>query len=118
MNRLKFAVPATAVLAALAIHAVAMSAAPPPDDDQTITHVLNRIAFGPRPGDIERVRQLGVRQYIEQQLHPERIADAAVAVRLNGFSTLNLSSKDIAERYEIPAMEAKRDAKQEAARAP
>ena len=57
-------------------------------------------------------------QYIEQQLHPERIADESLAARLNGLSTLTLSSKAIAERYEIPQMQARRDAKQEAASSP
>ena len=40
---------------------------------QTIVHVLNRIAFGPRPGDVERVQALGLQRYIDEQLHPERI---------------------------------------------
>jgi uncharacterized protein (DUF1800 family) len=41
-------------------------------------HVLNRLAFGPRPGDIERVKAIGVDRWIEQQLHPERIDDAGL----------------------------------------
>jgi uncharacterized protein (DUF1800 family) len=90
----------------------------PPDDDQAIVHVLNRIGFGPRPGDIERVRQIGLRQYIEQQLHPERISDDAMTTRLKEFQTLNLSSRDIAERYEIPQVQARRTAKQEVAKSP
>ncbi|MFX5817109.1 DUF1800 family protein, partial [Acinetobacter baumannii] len=36
-------------------------------------HVLNRLAYGPRPGDLEQVERLGVKRYIDQQLHPERI---------------------------------------------
>jgi uncharacterized protein (DUF1800 family) len=38
-----------------------------------VAHVLNRVAFGPRPGDVERVRRIGVDAYIDEQLHPERI---------------------------------------------
>jgi uncharacterized protein (DUF1800 family) len=42
-------------------------------------HALNRLAFGARPGDVERVTRIGVDRWIEQQLHPERIADRAFA---------------------------------------
>ena len=40
-------------------------------EDQKIIHVLNRLGFGPRPGDVARVQSMGIRQYIEQQLRPE-----------------------------------------------
>lgn len=46
--------------------------------DQQVVHLLNRLAFGPRPGDVERVRALGVDNWIEQQLHPERVDDSAL----------------------------------------
>ena len=45
-------------------------------ETQRITHLLNRIGFGSRPGDVERVRQIGIDKYIDQQLHPETISDA------------------------------------------
>jgi uncharacterized protein (DUF1800 family) len=119
MNRLKRTLLGTAVLvAAVGVQPTLNGAAAPADDDQAIVHVLNRIGFGPRPGDVDRVRQLGLRQYIDQQLHPERISDESLAARLNGLSTLTLSSKAIADRYEIPQMEARRDAKQKAASSP
>ena len=41
------------------------SALPAPSPDEVIVHVLNRLGFGPRAGDIERVRALGVKAYIE-----------------------------------------------------
>src|SRR5262252_10829856 len=44
-------------------------------EDQKILHLLNRAGFGPRPGDIERVRHLGIDRYLEEQLHPEQIPD-------------------------------------------
>ena len=37
--------------------------------DQQIIHALNRLTFGPRPGDIEQVRRIGLNKWIEQQLH-------------------------------------------------
>ncbi|HTI37554.1 MAG TPA: DUF1800 domain-containing protein [Vicinamibacterales bacterium] len=87
------------------------SAVPPNPDDRTITHVLNRIGFGARTGDVERVRQIGLRNYIEQQLRPDRISDSALEPRLAGFETLDKSSRDIAEHYFEPAMRARRQAK-------
>ena len=52
-------------------------AIPSKPDDKTILHVLNRIGFGARPGDVDRVRQIGLAAYIDEQLHPERMPDAA-----------------------------------------
>jgi hypothetical protein len=49
-----------------------------PSDHDEIVHVLNRITFGPRPGDVEAVEKMGLHNYIEQQLHPETIDDSAV----------------------------------------
>jgi uncharacterized protein (DUF1800 family) len=83
-----------------------------PRDDKTIVHVLNRVGFGPRPGDVERLRQLGVQRYIDLQLHPERIADGSLQIRLAGLETIGLSSRTIAERYERPAIEARRQQQQ------
>ena len=86
-----------------------------PNDDKTLIHVLNRIGFGPRPGDLGRVRAMGLPAYIDQQLHPERIQDAPMDARLSGLSTLRLSSREIAQQFELPALEARRDRKQAAA---
>ena len=84
-------------------------------DEQTIRHVLNRIGFGARPGDVERVRATGVQRYIDEQLHPERIPDAGMTARLSGLTTLGMSSRAIAEAFEIPELEARRERKQDAA---
>ncbi len=45
--------------------------------DQQVEHVLNRLAFGPRPGDVAKVQAMGVDQWIDQQLQPEKIVDRA-----------------------------------------
>ena len=82
--------------------------------DAAIVHVLNRIAFGPRAGDVERVRALGVDRYIDQQLHPERLADPAMGARLSGLSSIGLSSREIAETYELPQLMARRERKEDA----
>src|SRR6478672_7436158 len=51
-------------------------------EDQRVLHVLNRLGFGARPGDVERVRAIGVDKYIEQQLNPAKIDDSASEAKL------------------------------------
>jgi uncharacterized protein (DUF1800 family) len=92
-----------------------VGAASIPNDDKTILHVLNRVGFGPRPGDVERVRALGLQRYIDQQLRPDRIADSGMNARLSGLETIGMSTHEIAERIERPLLEARRERKQEGA---
>jgi uncharacterized protein (DUF1800 family) len=66
-------------------------------DDKKILHLLDRIGFGARPGDVERVRQIGIDKYLDQQLHPEHVNDSAVEARLSGLPSLHM---DVAEAYE------------------
>src|SRR6188508_1280212 len=104
---------AAAVLAVLAFAVPAPSAAPSAvpasPDDATIVHVLNRLGFGPRPGDVERVRSAGLASWIDQQLRPGRVADSAVEARLDGFSTLRMTSREIAQEYLQPLLEKRRE---------
>jgi uncharacterized protein (DUF1800 family) len=58
-------------------------------------HVLNRIGFGPRAGDLERVLGMGIDAYIEQQLHPERLADPVVEARLEDFTSLRMDIPEL-----------------------
>ena len=53
-----------------------------PKDRAAIEHALNRLAYGPRPGDIDRVERMGLSSWIEQQLHPDGIDDSALKARL------------------------------------
>ena len=52
------------------------------DEQKRALHALNRLAFGPRPGDVERVAAMGVDKWIDQQLHPDKIDDHALDARL------------------------------------
>jgi uncharacterized protein (DUF1800 family) len=80
-----------AVLAAVLAGAPALQAAPLAPGQQAV-HVLNRLAFGPRPGDVERVQRMGVQQYIDEQLHPESIAlPPALSARLASLETVGRS---------------------------
>src|SRR5437879_1408401 len=62
-------------------------------------HALNRITFGPRPGDVQQVEAVGVDKWIDLQLHPEKIKDSGLESRLAPFRTLRMSSKELAEDF-------------------
>ena len=70
--------------------------------DQQVRHVLNRLAFGPRPGDVERVRALGVDRWIATQLEPSRIRDTAADRIVAQLPSLGMSSRELFERYPTP----------------
>lgn len=73
--------------------------------DQQVHHALNRLAFGPRPGDVERVRAMSVDAWITQQLHPERIVDTTTAQWLARFETLTLSGDALYAKYPPPGLQ-------------
>src|ERR1700686_4139296 len=70
-----------------------------PNEQKRAVQALNRLTFGPRPGDVQQVMAMGVDRWIDLQLHPERISDATVESRLADFRTLHMSSKEIAEEF-------------------
>lgn len=72
------------------------------DDDKRIIHALNRVAFGLRPGDVERVRAMGLDKWLDQQLHPDRIDDSATEARLAPFRTLKMSTREMVENFPPP----------------
>src|SRR5579872_4943283 len=53
-------------------------------------HVLQRLTFGPRPGDIEKVMSMGLDQWIEQQLNPGQIPNGVLDGRLGAYRTLRM----------------------------
>ena len=71
-------------------------------DERRILHVLNRLGFGARPGDVERVRKIGLENYIEQQLAPERIEDAAAEAKLRGLSSYWMTTAELYAKYPQP----------------
>jgi len=70
--------------------------------DEQVAHVLSRLTFGARPGDVARVRAMGVDAFIAQQLRPERIADARLESWLSQFETLDLSYPEMQKAYPRP----------------
>jgi uncharacterized protein (DUF1800 family) len=77
--------------------------------DEAILHALNRLAYGPRPGDVERVRQMGLAKWIDQQLEPNSIDDKALEARLADYPTLRMSSAKLLEEYPQPKQAAKKE---------
>ena len=71
-------------------------------EEQRIVHVLNRLGFGARPGDIERVKAMGVENYINQQLAPEKISDAVAEDKVKTLSSLTLTTAELYEKYPQP----------------
>jgi uncharacterized protein (DUF1800 family) len=76
-------------------------------EDEAILHAMNRLAYGPRPDDVEQVRQTGLEKWIEQQLHPESISDADLNLRLQRYPSLEMSSKRLLEEFPHPDQNAK-----------
>ena len=93
--------------AASAAHA-GQGAGAPLSEQQRAIHALNRLAYGPRPGDIERVLAVGVDKWIAEQLDPQRIPDFAVEKRLDDFKTLSMDDAEILTTYYRPLVEARR----------
>ena len=75
--------------------------------DEAILHALNRLAYGPRPGDVERVRQMGLAKWIEEQLNPGSINDKALEARLENYPTLRQSTAKLIDEYPQPKQAAK-----------
>jgi len=69
------------------------------DERRRAVHALNRLAFGPRPGDLDRVTAMGVDKWIELQLHPEKIDDSTLESRLAPFRTLRMDTREIVENF-------------------
>jgi uncharacterized protein (DUF1800 family) len=72
-------------------------------EDQKITHVLNRLGFGARPGDLERVKAIGLQKYIDQQLNPASIDDRVAEAKVNGLDVFNMSTAELFAKYPNPA---------------
>ncbi len=75
--------------------------------DEAIQHALNRLAYGPRPGDVERIHQMGLAKWIDQQLNPKSIDDNAVEARLNIYPTLTMKTPQLMAEYPNPKQAAK-----------
>ncbi len=74
-------------------------------EDQKILHALNRLAYGPRPGDVEAVKKFGLDKWIDLQLHPESIREnPTLAAKLQPLDTLVLPADVMIESYPPPQL--------------
>jgi uncharacterized protein (DUF1800 family) len=93
---------AAALIPIIALRAVGPFEAKLPADRQ-IVHVLNRLTFGPRPGDVEEVRRIGLEKWIAVQLHPESISENPILeTRLQPYETLRMDSTAVLKGYMQP----------------
>lgn len=76
--------------------------APVLTEEQRIVHVLNRLGFGPRPGDLERVKAIGLETYINQQLNPEKIADSVAENKVKDLNVLNMTTAELYAKFPQP----------------
>ncbi len=70
------------------------------DQQKRALHALDRLTFGPRPGDVQAVAAMGVDKWIDLQLHPEKIDNSAMQARLAEYRTLEMSSREML--FEFP----------------
>src|SRR5205085_12349317 len=68
-------------------------------------HALGRLTSGPRPGDMEQVKKIGLKKWIDQQLNPESIPEnPELAAKLRPLESLGMSNQQIAENYPPPQL--------------
>jgi uncharacterized protein (DUF1800 family) len=95
----------SALLAKKKPAAVASKATPQMTADQRAIHALNRLTFGPRPGDLDVVKQIGLEPWIEQQLHPDAIPENPVLeAKLAPFDTLRMTTAELVRHYPTPQL--------------
>jgi uncharacterized protein (DUF1800 family) len=80
-------------------HAKKTTAAKPLTEEERATHALNRLTFGPKPDDLERIQAIGVKKWIEMQLNPEQIDDSLLEARLQRFPAMHLSQQDLIQAF-------------------
>ena len=81
------------------------------NDEAAILHAINRLTYGPRPGDVDRVKAMGLQKWIELQLTPARIDNSALDAKLQRLETLTLDSETIQREFSGPAMIERRQRK-------
>lgn len=71
-------------------------------EEQKVLHVLNRLGFGARSGDVERVKAIGLQKYIDQQLNPASISDSVAEKKVKGLDIINMSTAELFAKYPNP----------------
>ena len=74
----------------------------PLTEDQKIIHVLNRLGFGARPGDVEKVKAIGLQKYIDRQLDAASIDDAVAESKVKNLEIFQMSTAEVFAKYPNP----------------
>lgn len=82
-----------------------LQAAPALTEEQKARHVLDRLGYGPRPGDAEKVLAMGVTAYIRTQLQPGPAAQPDLDERLATFKTLSMTPGELVRAYPPPQIQ-------------
>ena len=72
-------------------------------EEQKIIHVLNRLGFGARPGDVEKVKAMGIEKYIDQQLNALSINDSVADAKAANLEVFKMSTAEVFAKYPNPA---------------
>src|ERR1700674_1092850 len=78
------------------------------NEQEAILHALNRLGFGPHPGEVEQIEKSGLENWIQAQLHPENTSDPVIDARLAEYPSLGLSAASLFDKYPPPDVAAKR----------
>jgi uncharacterized protein (DUF1800 family) len=97
-----FAAAAVFVMLAPMVLVRGESAAKGLTEEQKILHVLNRLGYGARPGDVERVKAMGLQKYIDSQLDPQSIDDRAAEAKVKGLDVFGMSTAELFAKYPNP----------------
>jgi uncharacterized protein (DUF1800 family) len=68
-----------------------------------VKYVLNRVAFGARPSDLQRVPDIGIDKFLEAQLHPERLEDKLTESKLDAVASIRMTTAQLLEKFPRPA---------------
>jgi len=94
--------PAAAAPPTTSAPAGAVAPAPRVSPDRQVIHVLSRLTYGPRPGDVEHVRAMGVAAWIDRQLRPQTIDDSATERTLAELTTLRMPIAEALREFPRP----------------
>ena len=85
-------------------HSKRAPAAHPLTEEERAAQALNRLTFGPRPGDLERIQAIGVKKWVEMQLNPEQVDDSLLEARLQSFPAMRRSQQDLLQAFPSGAL--------------
>src|SRR5258708_20516458 len=97
-----FAAIVTMLAPAMIVRADAGAANKPLTENQKVGKVMNRVGFGARPGDVEKVKAMGLQKYIDQQMNPSSIDDSVAEGKVKNLDIFNMSTAELFAKYPNP----------------